>query len=74
MLRSLTEKDRTRPRSVDLNMTVRAVRVLRVQVVLRTCGLFGADAVSRAMTGQTELRNTAGNQQTWVRRTVRRMT
>jgi len=55
-------------------MTVRAVRVLRVQVVLWTCGLIRADAVSSAVTGQTELCYTARNQQSRVRRTVRRVT
>ena len=43
-------------------MTVRAVRVLRVQVVLWTCGLVRTDAMSRAVTGQTELRYAARNQ------------
>lgn len=69
-----TEKDRARSRAVDLDMTVRAVRVLRVQVVLWTGGLIGADAMSRAVTGQTELRDTACNQQSRIRRAVRRVT
>lgn len=56
---SLTEKHRTRSRPVDLDMTIRAVRVLGIQVVLRTCGLLGANTVSRAVTGQTKLRDAA---------------
>ena len=74
MLRSLTEKDRTRPRSVDLNMTVRAVRVLRVQVMLRTSGLLRSHTMGHAVTGQTELSDAARDQQTRIRRTVRCMT
>lgn len=50
-LSSLTEKDRTRARAVDLDMTVRAVRVLRVQVVLRTRRLIRTDSMSRAVAG-----------------------
>ena len=55
-------------------MTVRAVRVLSAQVVLWTGGLVGAHAMSRAVTGQTKLRNATRNQQSRVRRAVRRMT
>ena len=70
----LTEKDRARSRAVNLDVTVRAVRILRVQVVLRTRGLVRADAVSRAVTRQTELGDAAGNQESRIRRTVRRVT
>jgi len=59
---------------VNLDVTVRAVRVLRVQIVLWTSGLIRADTVSGAVTGQTELRNAARNQQSWIGRTVRRVT
>jgi len=45
---------------VDLDMAIRAVRVLRVQVVLWTSGFFRADTMRHAVTGQTELRNAAG--------------
>ena len=55
-------------------MTVRAVRVLRVQVMLRTGGLVRANTVGRTVTGQTKLSDTARDQQTRIRRTVRRMT
>ena len=71
---SLSEKHRTRSRPVDLDVTIRAVRVLRVQVVLRTSRLIRADIVSHAVTGQTELRDAARSQQARISRTVRRMT
>ena len=51
-------------------MAIRAVRILRVQVVLRTSRFFRANAMRRAMTGQTELSYAARDQQTWIRRTV----
>jgi hypothetical protein len=59
---------------VDFDMTVCAVRVLRVQVVLWTGGLVGTHAMSRAVTRQTKLRNTTRNQQSRIRRTVWRVT
>ena len=55
-------------------MTICAVRVLRVQVVLWTCGLVRSDAMSSAVTRQTKLCDAARDQQTRVRRTVRRVT
>ena len=71
---SLTEKDRTRSRPVDLDMAIRAVCRLRIQVVLRAGGLFRAHTVRHAVTGQTELCYTARNQQTRVGGTVRSVT
>ena len=56
------EKDRARAGAVNLDVTVRAVRVLRVQVVLWTSGLVRADAVRRAVTRQTELGHAARDQ------------
>ena len=50
-----TEKDRARARPVNLDVAIRAIRVLRVQVVLRTGGLIRADTVRDAVAGQTEL-------------------
>lgn len=47
---------------MNLDVTVRAVRILRVQVVLWTGGLVSANAVGRAVTGQTKLCDTARNQ------------
>ena len=58
----LTEKDRARSRPVDLDMTVRAVCVLRVQVVLRTRGLLRANTMRHAVTRQTELCDAARDQ------------
>jgi len=43
-------------------MAIRAIRVLRVQVVLRTSRLVRADTVRDAVTRQTELRNAARSQ------------
>ena len=54
-------------------MTVRTVSVLRIQIVLRTGGLVRADTMRHAMTGETKLWYPARDQQTWIRRTVRRM-
>ena len=59
---------------MNLDVTVRAVRVLRIQVVLWTRGLVRADAVSRAVAGQTELGNATRNQQSRIRRTMWRVT
>jgi hypothetical protein len=55
-------------------MAVRAVPVLRVQVVLRTCGLIRADTMRDAVAGQTELCNAARNQQAWIGGAVWRVT
>ena len=59
---------------MDLDVTVRTVRVLRVQVMLRTGGFLRSDTMGHAVTGQTKLCDAARVQQTWIRRTVRRMT
>jgi hypothetical protein len=61
-LSSSPEKHRTRARAVDLDMAIRAIRVLRVQVVLWTSRLFRAYTVSRAVTRQTELRHATRDQ------------
>ena len=50
-----SEEDRAGMRSVNLDVTGRAVGVLRVQVVLRACGLVRADAMSSAVAFQAEL-------------------
>jgi hypothetical protein len=47
---------------MDLDVTVRAISVLRVLVVLRTGGFFSADTMGRAMARQAELAHPAGNQ------------
>lgn len=59
---------------MNLDVTIRAIGVLRIQVVLWTCGLFRADTMGHAVTRQTELGYAARNQQARVRRTMRRMT
>lgn len=55
---------------MDLDVAIRAVRVLRIQVVLRTCRFVRTHAMRHAMTGQTELRYPTGNQQAWIGRPV----
>lgn len=65
-LHSLTEKDRARSRAMDLDMTIRAVRVLRVLIMLRTRGLFSAHTMGNTVTRQTELAHAAGDQQTRI--------
>ena len=69
-----SEKDRTRPRAVNLDVAIRAICVLRVQVVLWTGGLIRADTVRDAVTGQTELCDAARNQHAWIGRAVWRVT
>jgi len=59
---------------VDLDVTVCAVAVLRVQIMLRPGRLYCADVVGYAMACQTKLRYAAGRQQPRISRTVRRMT
>ena len=59
---------------MNLDVAIRAVRVLRIQVMLRTRGFLRAHPVRHAVTRQTELRYAARNQQPWVGRTVWRMT
>lgn len=59
---------------MDLDVTISAIGVLRVQVVLRTCRLFRADPMRTAVTRETELRDSAGDQQAWISRAVRRVT
>ena len=55
---------------MDLDMTIRAVRVLRVLVMLRASRFFRADTVRHAMACQTELTDAARNQQARIGRTV----
>ena len=61
-------------RPVNLDVTVCAIAVLRVQVVLRAGRLYCADVVGNAVTCQTKLWHSAGRQQARISRTVRRMT
>ena len=59
---------------MNLDVTVRAVRILSVLVVLRTGRLIRAHAVRVAVTRQTELRYAASNQQTRIGGTMRCVT
>ena len=59
---------------MDLDVTVRAVRVLRVQVELRTSGLVRSATVRGDVTRQPQLCDTTRNYQARIRRTVRRVT
>jgi len=47
---------------VNLDVAIRAIRVLRVQVVLRTSRLIRADTVRDAVASQTELCDAARTQ------------
>ena len=47
---------------MDLDVAIRAIRVLRVQVVLRTGGLIRTDTVRDAVACQTELCDAARTQ------------
>ena len=61
-------------RPVNLHVTIRAIGVLRVQVMLRAGRLNCADVMRNAVTGQTKLRHAAGRQQPRIGRAVRRVT
>ena len=61
-------------RPVNLDVTIGAIGVLRVQVMLRAGRLNCADVVGNAVARQTKLRHPAGRQQPRISRTVRRMT
>ena len=52
---SSSEKNRTGAGSVNLDVTVSAIRVLRIQVVLRAGRLVSTDAMRRTVTRQTKL-------------------
>jgi len=60
-------------RPVNLDVTGRAVRILRVLIVLWSSRLNGSDVMRHAVTGQTELIDCAESQQPWIRRAVRCM-
>jgi hypothetical protein len=59
---SSTEKDGTRTRAVDLDVAIRAISVLRIQVVLRACWFVRAYAVGDAVASQAQLCNAARRQ------------
>ena len=53
-------------RPVNLYVTRRAVRVLRILIVLRTGRLDGAHVVRHAVASQAKLIDGAESQQTWI--------
>ena len=59
---------------MNLDVTICAIGVLRVQVMLRAGRLYCADIVGGAVACQTKLRYPAGRQQPRIGRAVRRMT
>ena len=60
-------------RPVNLDVTGRAVGVLRVLIMLWSSRLNGSDVMGHAVTGQTELIDCAESQQPWIGRAVRCM-
>lgn len=60
---TLPEENRTGARSVNLNVAVSAVGVLRVLVVLWAGGLLGSNAMRRAVARKAELSHPAGYEQ-----------
>ena len=59
---------------MNLDVTICAVAVLRIQIMLWAGRLDRANIVGHAMTGQTELWHSAGGQKPGISRTVWRMT
>ena len=59
---------------MNLDVTVCAIRVLRVQIVLGTSRFDRTYVMRSAVTGETKLGHAAGSQQPGIRRTVRRVT
>src|ERR1700754_1055449 len=68
------EKDRTRARAVNLYVTRRAARVLRILVVCWTSRLIRADAVVHTVTRQAESIHCTELQHSWISRPVRDVT
>src|SRR5689334_14494938 len=69
-----SEKHRTRSRAMNLDMTSRAARVLRVLVVRWTSRLVCSDAVVHAVTRQTQMIDGADLEHSWVSRSMRNVT
>ena len=59
---------------MDLHVTIRAIGVLRVQVMLRASRFNRADIVRVAVTCQAKLCHAAGCQEARIGRAMRRMT
>ena len=58
---------------MNLDMTISAIGILRIQVMLRAGRLLRPHPVSSAMTCQAELGHATGNKHPWVSRPMRRM-
>ena len=61
------EESRMRTRPVNLDVTIRAARILRILIVRWTSRLVGSDAVVHAVARQTELVYTAEFQESRIR-------
>jgi len=59
---------------VNLHVTIRAIGVLRIEVVLWASRLDRTDVMRHAVAGQTKLSHATRRQQTWICGTVRCMT
>ncbi|MEK6283440.1 MAG: hypothetical protein AABN95_24060 [Acidobacteriota bacterium] len=59
---------------MNLDVTICAIAVLRVQIMLRASRLYRTNVVGNAVAGQTKLRYPTGRQQARISRTVRRVT
>ena len=59
---------------MNLDVTICAIGVLRVQIMLRAGRLYRTDIVGGAVARQTKLRYSAGRQQPRIGRAVRRVT
>ena len=69
-----SEKHRARTRAVNLDVTSRAARVLRILVVRWTSRLVCSDAMIHAVTRQTEMIHGAELEHSWIRRAMRHVT
>jgi len=59
---------------MNLNVTSRAIRILRILIMLRTARFHGTDIVSNAVTSQTKLIHLSKPEQAWVRGSMGCMT
>jgi hypothetical protein len=69
-----SEEDWTRSRAVNLDVTIGATGVLRVQVVLWAGRLYCADVMGNGVTRQTQLGHAAGYQHPRIGRAMGSMT
>ena len=59
---------------MNLDVAIRATRILRILVMCWPSRLLGSHAVVHAVARQTELVHTTEFQESWIRRAVRRVT